>query len=112
MEVLKLRVKYCGGCNPDIDRGAVVERLRKLTADACQEVEWSGDDPDVIVLVNGCPHACLEQDNFPVDRRTMCISVQGTHVDREPVPEGQLHEVIWERLRKWLTAALLNGPQE
>lgn len=92
--VLKLRVKYCGGCNPDIDRGAMVDRLLKIVADSGQEVVCCGNDPDVILLVNGCAHACLEEPDFRAAVGAMCISIQGAHVEREPVAEGRLHEVI------------------
>jgi len=98
--LLKLRVKYCGGCNPDIDRGAVVDRFLKIVAASGQEVKCSNDDPDVILLVNGCAHACLEQDDLSTDRGAMCISVQGAHVDRQPVPEPCLHEVIRELITR------------
>jgi hypothetical protein len=32
MEVrfLTIRVRYCGGCNPEIDRGSLVSRLKEI----------------------------------------------------------------------------------
>lgn len=101
MEVLRLKVKYCGGCNPDIDRGKVVEGLIEVMTGAGLAVKLCSDDPEVVLLVNGCPHACLEQDDLPADRGAMCIFVQGAQLDFEPVQEERLHEVIWERIAKF-----------
>ena len=50
-------VKFCGGCNPRIERGAVAKRIRKELG---SEVRWvSGDEErDFILIINGCPTAC------------------------------------------------------
>lgn len=97
---LKLRVKYCGGCNPDIDRTALVARVLEAVAASGLVVQCTDDDADVILLVNGCPRACLEHDDRCPAQGTPRISVQGAQVDHEPAAEACLHEIIVERIRK------------
>jgi len=108
---LKLQVRYCGGCDPEIDRSVVVERLQEIAAAAGYEVIPGCDEPDVILLVNGCAHACTEREDHPVSRGTLCILVRGAQVDDDPIPEARLHEAIWERIRSLFTTARSNVPQ-
>ena len=61
---MKVRIKYCGGCNPRFDRKAVTMRLR----DAFPEVEFveTGEDGeyDHVVVLNGCPAACASHEDL------------------------------------------------
>jgi len=75
--MLKLRITYCGGCNPEIDRGNLVERLYDLMQAEglafCPVPDYQ--TADVVLIVNGCAHACKEEEltteSFPF------ISVKG-----------------------------------
>jgi hypothetical protein len=99
--LLKLRVAYCGGCNPEIDRGRVVERLCELLKSEGVEVKCVpvSETPDVVLIVNGCAHACKEAEPelktapFPV------ISVQGKRLCYEDTPEDQLPHVLLKKIR-------------
>jgi hypothetical protein len=60
----RVRIKYCGGCNPNYDRVALVNDMKaRLSA----TVKWvsSGDDPcDLVVAVHGCETACADLTAF------------------------------------------------
>lgn len=60
----RIRIKYCGGCNPQYDRVAVVEEMKaRLGA----SVEWVGSDADPcdrVVAVQGCDTACADLAGF------------------------------------------------
>lgn len=56
---MKVRVKYCGGCNPRYERRAVTERLKAAFPQA-GFVE-TGDDEgpfDHVAVICGCSAAC------------------------------------------------------
>jgi hypothetical protein len=56
----RVRIKYCGGCNPDYDRTALVEDVKARLKGV---VSWtSGDtDPfDRVLAVHGCKTACAD----------------------------------------------------
>jgi 4-hydroxybutyrate CoA-transferase len=54
----RIRVKYCGGCNPRYDRTAVTKKLRADFPEAVV-AETAGDGPDhFVVVVCGCSVAC------------------------------------------------------
>jgi len=56
----RVRIKYCGGCNPNYDRVALVEEMKVCLSGT---VEWVGSDADscdLVVAVQGCETACAD----------------------------------------------------
>jgi len=99
-KLLSIRVRYCGGCNPEIDRGSLVSRLQVIIREGGAQAVLSGHgEGDWLLLVNGCPRACLEE-GFSEDLNARrLISVEGAHLDRRPVAEQTLAQAIWERIK-------------
>ena len=62
---MKIRVKYCGGCNPRYDRKAVTERLRAaFPEDTFVE---GGDDEgpfDHVIVLCGCSAVCASHEDL------------------------------------------------
>jgi len=55
----RVGIKFCGGCNPVVERGLVAQRIRgELEEEAC----WvSGEEEtDFLLIVNGCRTACAD----------------------------------------------------
>jgi hypothetical protein len=97
---LTTRVRYCGGCNPEIDRGSVVSRLKRIIeADGIQAVFVKDGQADWVLLVNGCLRACLEEELGEAARPPRCVSVEGCHLDYQPTPEDKLPYAVWEKIR-------------
>jgi len=63
---LKLRVgiKYCGGCNPEYDRVAIVNHIMQGLQDKIEIVRPESEDVDLILSVNGCSTACADLKSF------------------------------------------------
>ena len=60
----RIRVKYCGGCNPRYERTAVTAKLRAAFPEAAvAEVPAAGPDHFVAVIC-GCPVACAAHDDL------------------------------------------------
>jgi hypothetical protein len=99
-------VRYCGGCNPEIDRGQLVKQLQALNLSDGDRVAFVGhaEKGDLLLLVNGCPRACLEEDSDPEKTGTW-ISVQGARVDLEAVPEEDLSRVVWRKIKTMCSGA-------
>jgi hypothetical protein len=55
----RFSLKFCGGCNPTIERGIVAQRLREGLEG---KVRWvsEGEKRDFILIINGCPTACAD----------------------------------------------------
>ncbi|MDL2209662.1 hypothetical protein LJC26_02520 [Desulfovibrio sp. OttesenSCG-928-O18] len=61
---MRIRIKYCGGCNPRYDRSAVAEKLRADFPQA--EIVVTGDDGpfDYVVVLAGCTAACAAHEDL------------------------------------------------
>jgi len=94
-------VWYCGGCNPQIDRSRIVNDLLENLRTMGLEVDLvpEGEKPvDVLLLVNGCPHACLEKEYSESGRACPVISLRGEMVDDQDVAEGDIVKALIARL--------------
>jgi hypothetical protein len=96
----RIRVKYCGGCNPEIDRGGIVKQLEASIQSEGANVVFVTDDGDVdlLLLVQGCARACVEEDHPELIERTPFLAVQGARLDFQPVPEEGLAERVWRKI--------------
>lgn len=101
VRTLTMRVRYCGGCNPEIDRASLVSRLKGIMqADGIHGLYCKDGEADWLLLVNGCPRACLEEELSRCAIQLRCISVEGSHLDHRPVIEDDLPQAVWEAMRK------------
>ena len=103
----RVKVVYCGGCNPHIDRAAVAAGLPV-------------DDPDVrpgtTVHLNGCPRACASDHQLVADGDWQAgagaegapagpegppvVVVAGELVDGVPTPSEQLASAVTRKLKE------------
>jgi hypothetical protein len=95
-------VRYCGGCNPQIDRSRiVVELIEGLQKMGLLKVDLTTEKErpvDILLLVNGCRHACLEAKQLESDRGPPVISVRGEMVDDQYVEEGDIVKILIQRI--------------
>jgi 4-hydroxybutyrate CoA-transferase len=103
--MLTIGVRYCGGCNPQIDRSRIVMELREGLKKMGREVDLITDrdkSVDVVLLVNGCQHACLEGENLESGRGQHMISVRGEMVDDQYVEGGDIANILIQRICSFL----------
>ncbi|MBM4328281.1 MAG: hypothetical protein FJ118_14095 [Deltaproteobacteria bacterium] len=92
-----IQVRYCGGCNPEIDRSALVSRFVKIAEEGGFRVDVCDDSgADWLLLVNGCPRACLEEERPELATARRRVSVEGSHVGHQPVSENDLPGAVWK----------------
>ena len=58
--MLKLGIKYCGGCNPYYDRVALVKRIERRLQGQVEFVSAANDDVDLVLAVEGCNTSCAD----------------------------------------------------
>jgi len=61
---VKVAVKYCGGCNPEYDRIALVEEIEEKLEGRAVFVSPGSGDGEVILAVEGCKTACADLSRF------------------------------------------------
>ena len=95
----KLAVKYCGGCNPSIDRAELVGKLAVLLAQ--RNADWKlvtlkESDYDAVLLVNGCPVGCVQK-QFLKETQPVILAA-GESIQWEKTAEAALPEKLAELL--------------
>jgi hypothetical protein len=95
-------IRYCGGCNPEIDRTRLVKRLQEETRNQRVDVAFTTDRDrvtDITLLVNGCTHACLEEEFLQTENQKPYLSVKGemvgdTYIAEKDIPAFLAQEII------------------
>lgn len=94
----KIGVKFCGGCNPQIDRLEILKKISNRLPEGYQLItNFPPDSLDTAVLLCGCPAACAEIPRIE-KMATNWVSVSGEMVDGLQVPESELANVILKKL--------------
>jgi len=98
---VKIYLKYCGGCNPEIDRGHVTKEIEQLMASESIHFEYVKEitGADIILLVNGCPHACKEEELNLSPEPVSLISIQGNRVRFKPFLENEIPRIVVEQIK-------------
>ncbi len=94
-------LRYCGGCNPQVDRSKVMENLKEGLKKAGTEVDFTTDRQravDIVLLINGCMHACLEEEYRREADSPQFISVKGEIVDSQYVKEDHIPEILIKKI--------------
>ena len=63
---LKIRIKYCGGCNPRYDRVALVKQIEERLSGKAALVGAEGNGIALVLAVVGCSIACADLSAFEV----------------------------------------------
>ena len=63
-ETVQVGLKYCGGCNPEYDRVAMVKHIQESLQDKVELVKPESEGVGLIVAVEGCSTACADLSAF------------------------------------------------
>jgi hypothetical protein len=83
-----VRIVFCGGCNPVIDRVALADELRA--------------DPELVGLdmeidISGCSRSCAAQ-QLLVSERPDVVVVAGRNLDGRPLEPAELAAAVRHKL--------------
>jgi sulfite reductase beta subunit-like hemoprotein len=90
--VTKLRVLFCGGCNPQIDRAG-------LAAALFEDPTLTEGKKEVTVHLSGCSRACASGHELTLEG-TAAVVVAGECLDGHPAAVGTLAEIISRKLKE------------
>ena len=77
--MLKIGIKYCGGCNPYYDRVDLVRQIENRLDGIVEFVSPANDDVDLVLAVEGCNTACADLSLF--DGKNIRIITQREDAD-------------------------------
>lgn len=87
----RVKVVYCGGCNPQIDRTAVAAAL---------PADDPGVRPGATVHLSGCSRACASSQMLTSDDPSAVV-VAGELVDGVSTPQDELAPAIMRKLKEY-----------
>lgn len=91
---MKIGVKFCGGCNPYIDRKKLIEQVKGIIPPGKFTFEYFDfDDCEIFLVINGCSLACAK-----VGQRKNVIIVAGFEIDGKQYIEEELPGEVGKRL--------------
>ncbi|HHV71701.1 MAG TPA: hypothetical protein GXX38_03695 [Clostridia bacterium] len=102
-KIFRVGIKYCGGCNPYIERKKLVQAVQeKLKPDSVQFVGYGEKNLDLLFNVSGCRIDCVGQ--FEVEEKVPKITVAGKIFNYRQWEWEDLVERITEEIRTQLAA--------
>lgn len=92
-------IKYCGGCNPVINRAKLVQEIKKLLpTEFSFATDQSSKQWDIGILVCGCLTACADKPDLKNIARKWII-VAGNSVDHSSTPEKELTDTVLGKIK-------------
>ncbi|HBQ85708.1 MAG TPA: hypothetical protein DER33_08875 [Syntrophomonas sp.] len=85
---MKIRLKYCGGCNTVINREKLADEVLNYLKTK-DKVEITRDEADVALIICGCPVGCVDIADIK-NHTGKLIMVSGTNVNYLHVPPDQM----------------------
>jgi hypothetical protein len=99
MQMKLIGIKYCGGCNPQIDRTKLVQEISKQLPPEYIFTTEQSSGWDIGIMICGCLTACADKPEFKNLARTWII-VAGNSVDLNNAPEKELADIVAGRIIK------------
>ena len=56
--IMKIGVKFCGGCDPVYDRVEYFESIKEAAGDHLGWVSYDSSALEILLVINGCGRAC------------------------------------------------------
>ncbi|MGM0382220.1 MAG: hypothetical protein ACQEQO_01805 [Thermodesulfobacteriota bacterium] len=76
-EALKVGLTYCGGCNPEYDRTALVKHIQESLQGKIEFVRPESKGVELILAVEGCSTACADLSAFQGMEIRVITSIEG-----------------------------------
>ena len=91
--LIKVGLKYCGGCKPNYDRVELVRQIQERLKDKAQFVAPDTDGVTLIAAVQGCPTACADLSAFDGRQIFLITSAQDAQTFIDRIEQEVRHDV-------------------
>ncbi len=91
-------IRFCGGCNPRIDRGRIARELERALTAAGHPVVYNSPDADFVIFLSGCLSGCAFKYN---PKAPPFITVAAATVDGEEVGEARIVPEVLRKVRQY-----------
>jgi hypothetical protein len=95
----RIGIKFCGGCNPLINRSRIWKELNRRLPGECSIIrDENGEKWKTGIMLCGCPVACVDREEVR-SRADDWILVGGPSVDLLPVSEDKIVDRLVDKCR-------------
>jgi hypothetical protein len=92
-------IRFCGGCNPRIDRRLIADQLAEYLRTAAIQVVYNKSEADVIICISGCTASCAVQG---MNKEQIGAVIAGPYVDGMATTEIDLSLTAIKKVRDYL----------
>ncbi len=109
MQIGRVAIKYCGSCNPQTEVAWIGRAIQsRLEARGVAVVPADTTDLDALVLICGCPRACIDRPEMR-NRASSTVIVAGETVDFVPTRESRIPTTVEQVLEMLSTVTRMGG---
>ncbi|HMM22556.1 MAG TPA: hypothetical protein PKA10_17675 [Selenomonadales bacterium] len=94
----RISIKFCGGCNPRIDRGSVAEEIKRYGLENGIEILYNSLDADLIIFLSGCSANCA---GHYCKSDKPCVVIAANSIDAIAVREDDLGTQAVKKVRDY-----------
>ncbi len=94
----KVSIRFCGGCNPRIDRGRIAGELQRLFAEMGMETVFNSIDADIVIYLSGCLSGCAWKLHPAVVPH---VNVADHTVDMETAEEARIVPEVTRKVKEY-----------
>jgi hypothetical protein len=98
MSVPQVSIRFCGGCNPRIDRGRIARELRDIFESMGMKVIFNSKDADIVVYLSGCLSGCAWK-FYPADAPH--VTVADHTVDTAAIDEDRIVPEVTRKVKEY-----------
>jgi hypothetical protein len=91
-------IRFCGGCNPRIDRGRIALELEQALEGLGHRVVFNSPDADFTIFLSGCMSGCAFKYN---PKAPPYVMVAAATVDGEEVGEARIVPEVLRKVRQY-----------
>ncbi|HNQ18580.1 MAG TPA: hypothetical protein PLW90_06235 [Smithellaceae bacterium] len=101
MKTKLIGVRYCGGCNPTIDRVRIVSEIQKMLPGGGTLTSDTNTAPwETGIMMCGCVSTCIDKSEIRNLARRWII-VAGNNIDMLIVPEKEIAQTVVEKINSF-----------
>ncbi len=94
---MRIVLKYCGSCNPEVDLAQIGSLITKLVQRQGWQLVALGEDVDILVMLCGCSRTCIDREEL-TSNASRVVLVAGKRLGWQPVKEKDLPSAVIEAI--------------
>lgn len=99
-KMLKVGLKYCGGCSVRFDRVALVSEIKELLSLNAEFLSHEDENLDLVLIVCGCESACVNIDDFEGRETFVIFKPEHSKTFVEKIKAMELSRMSWKEIYK------------